>query len=296
MSFAHTLARAASFVAALVVSLPAVSVPSVDANTPAVPEPVLGVMGQESVVGVTRAVVRVEHAAGSIGGALFLPSSGGAHPGLLLLHDGTHGIDRALEQRARDLAALGYVVMVPEYRSGGACMGRASENATEVGDVLVAAAALVRHPQVYGEQVGVLGTSHGAFVAMLAVMQEPKRFRCVAQASGAVDVPRTASKVRIPVLLQHGWKDDVVEIGDAMYLSAEMRRSGNATARLKEYSLLGHNLWFAHDPAAFTPDQVAQAEWAWEDLTVFLGTYMQRGRSGAGSATNPVAAGAGGSR
>jgi hypothetical protein len=64
-----------------------------------------------------------------------------------------------------------------------------------------------------------------------------------------------------------------------MYFGAEMRRAGNATARLREYSLLGHNLWFANDPGN-SADLVAQANWAWEDLTTFLETYMRPGDLG----------------
>lgn len=253
-------------------------------------------VSQETVDGVTQVSVTYPSGGATVRGVVYLPAGNGSHPGVLLNHDGSHGVDAPLMRRARDLAKQGYVVMTPAYRSDSGSLGKAMENAQEVGDVLAAAQGLVRHPRVADKQLAILGTSHGAFVSMLAVMQDPKQFRCVAQASGAADVPREASKIRIPVLLQHGWKDEVVEIGDAMYLSAEMRRSGNATARLREYSLLGHNLWFSNDPGAFSQDLVSQADWAWEDLTSFLDTYMQRGQANTrpDEGRQPVKAGMGG--
>lgn len=256
--------------------------------------PAFTYVSQEAVDGIAQVSVTYPSNGATVRGVIYLPTGNGSHPGVLLNHDGSHGVDAALMRRARDLAKQGYVVMTPAYRSDSGSLGKAMENSQEVGDVLAAAQGLSQHPRVADKQLAILGTSHGAFVSMLAVMQSPKQFRCVAQASGAADVPREASKVKIPVLLQHGWKDDVVEIGDAMYLGAEMRRSGNATAKVREYSLLGHNLWFSNDPS-FGNDQVSQANWAWEDLTTFLDTYMQRGQAstGARDERQPVKAGMG---
>ena len=197
--------------------------------------PALTQVSQETADGITQVSVSYMSSGATVRGVVYLPPGDGAHPGVLLNHDGEHGIDAALMRRARDLARQGYVVMTPAYRSDPGSLGKPAENALEVGDILAAAQCLAQHPRVADKQLAVMGTSHGAFVSMLAVMQNPKQFRCLAHASGAADVPREASKVRIPILLQHGWKDDVVEIGDAMYLGAEMRKSGNATARLREY-------------------------------------------------------------
>lgn len=257
--------------------------------------PAFTTVSQEMVDGIVQVSVTYPSGGATVRGVVYLPSGNGRHPGVLLNHDGEHGVDAALMRRARDLTKRGYVVMTPAYRSDSGSLGKAAENAQEVGDVLAAAQALAQDPRVADKQLAILGTSHGAFVSVLAVMQNPKQFRCVAHASGAADVPREAAKVKIPILLQHGWKDQVVEIGDAMYLGAEMRRSGNATAKVREYSLLGHNLWFSNDPAAFGRDQVAQAEWAWEDLTTFLDTYMQRGQANGrtGDDRQPVKAGMG---
>jgi dipeptidyl aminopeptidase/acylaminoacyl peptidase len=267
---------------AALVALPAIlvvtGVCSASSSTDPLTGPAFAYVSQEAVDGIAQVSVTYPSNGVTIRGVVYLPAGNGSHPGVLLNHDGSHGVDAALMRRARDLAKLGYVVMTPAYRSDSGSLGKATENAQEVGDVLAAAQGLAQHPRVADKQLAIMGTSHGAFVSMLAVMQNPKQFRCVAQASGAADVPREASKVKLPILLQHGWKDEVVEIGDAMYLAAEMRRSGNATARVREYSLLGHNLWFSNDPA-FGNDQVSQANWAWEDLTTFLDTYMQRGQA-----------------
>ncbi len=267
---------------AALVALPAilsVAVCSASSSTEPLTGPAFTYVSQEAVDGIAQISVTYSSDGASVRGVVYLPTGSGSHPGVLLNHDGSHGIDAALMRRARDLAKQGYVVMTPAYRSDSGSLGKATENTQEVGDVLAAAQGLAQHPRVADKQLAIMGTSHGAFVSMLAVMQNPKQFRCVAQASGAADVPREAAKVKIPILLQHGWKDDVVEIGDAMYLSAEMRRNGNATARLREYSLLGHNLWFSNDPGAFSQDLISQADWAWEDLTTFLDTYMQRGQA-----------------
>ena len=206
---------------------------------------------------------------------LFLPSGSVAGPALVFLRDGGAERDNDVETRATDLARAGYAVLVPSY--GGPAVAEADPQVDpgEVQRVLDATRALSGHPRVIPSRIGILGTGHGGLVAMLAVMEAPKRFACVAQASGVVDVPRVASHVKIPVLLQHGWKDDVVEIGDAMYLGASLRRSGNSWARLKEYTLLGHDLWYWNNRVRYSADQVAQADWAWSDLLEFLDRHLR---------------------
>ena len=224
--------------------------------------------------GITEVQVSYASGGSSVQGYLYLPAGTNKCPGVLFNHDGVEGVISDVRRRARDLAEMGFIVFAPVYRTSGPKVGSIDVAEAELNQVLDAAGALAKHPRIEDPKLAIVGSSHGALLSMLAVMESPKQFACLAQASGACDVPRVAKNVKIPVFLQHGWKDEVVDIGDAMYLGRSMREAGNSWAKLHEYSLLGHGLWYWNDTTRYTPDQVAQAKWAWDDLTAFLARQM----------------------
>jgi dipeptidyl aminopeptidase/acylaminoacyl peptidase len=114
-----------------------------------------------------------------------------AHPALVWVHGGVHGTwDEQYLPFVRDAVRRGYVVVAPDYR-GSTGYGPAHYNAIdyggrEVDDVLGAHAFLATLPEVDTARVGVMGWSHGGFIAAHLLFRGRTPFR-----SGAAIVPVT---------------------------------------------------------------------------------------------------------
>lgn len=114
------------------------------------------------------------------------------HAAMVWVHGGVHGdVDIGSFPYVLEAVERGYVVIAPEYR-GSTGYGKAFHNAIDYGgyeveDVLTAYDWLVNNlPHVDGERVGILGWSHGGYIALLAVLRDSTPF----QAAGAI-VPVT---------------------------------------------------------------------------------------------------------
>jgi dipeptidyl aminopeptidase/acylaminoacyl peptidase len=114
-----------------------------------------------------------------------------AHPALVWVHGGVHGTwDEQYLPFVREAVGRGYVVVAPDYR-GSTGYGAAHYNAIdyggkEVDDVLGAHAFLATLPEVDTARVGVMGWSHGGFIAAHLLFRGRTPFR-----SGAAIVPVT---------------------------------------------------------------------------------------------------------
>ncbi len=267
------------------------------------------ILGSERVDGVTQMEVAYPSGDLTVRGFLFLPEDDARHPAVLFNHGGISGVSADMKRRARDLVKLGYVVLTPAYRGEGGSEGTVEVAAGEVDDVLAAARILARDPLVDPQRMGIAGSSHGALISVLAAAREPGRFRCVAEACGVMDVAgwyrwlvltghdvtdslsvavygsgpedkpqafagrdamRLAGRIRIPVLLQHGKKDNTVPVEQAREFAAALEAAGNPDVTLLTYPLLGHAFWFWNDSRYHSPEELAQADTAWNDFTSFL--------------------------
>jgi dienelactone hydrolase len=235
----------------------------------------LDLISQKSAGDVTQVTVSYPAPAGTMRGELFLPAGQGQNSAVLFLHSG-EGVDETLIDRCRGLAEQGYVVFAPEYRRSNG--SKFDLTTGEVENVLAADDALRNHPRVNPHQVGIIGCSHGSMTAMLAVAEadNPRRFRCVAQASGNQAAKSQADKIKIPVLIQHGAKDQTAPMQDARFLGIEIKNRGNSSVNIKEYTLAGHDLWFIQGPDHIE-EEISQSQWAWDDLDAFVGRYLASG-------------------
>jgi dipeptidyl aminopeptidase/acylaminoacyl peptidase len=249
----------------------------------------------------------------TVRGFLFLPPGSGRLPAVLFNHGGVSGVNEDMKRRGRDLARLGYVTFAPTYRGEGGSEGLVEVAAGEVNDVLAAAEILARHPRVDGTRMAVTGSSHGGLVSVLAAARAPGRFRCVVSACGVLDVVNwyrylvekgfdvgdslsvavyghgpedrpeafrirratlVAPQLRGPILIQQGEKDRIVPVEQTRLFDQALRDAGHPGAELKIYPLLGHAFWLWDDPHRHTPEEIAQAEIAWKDFTVFLALHL----------------------
>jgi dipeptidyl aminopeptidase/acylaminoacyl peptidase len=105
---------------------------------------------------------------------------------MVWIHGGVHGnVDVGFLPFVREAVERGYVIIAPEYR-GSAGYGQAFHEAIdyggyEVDDVMTAYDWLAKHlPHVDPERIGIMGWSHGGFIALHAVLRDTTPFKAAA--------------------------------------------------------------------------------------------------------------------
>ncbi|MFZ0030300.1 MAG: prolyl oligopeptidase family serine peptidase [Candidatus Cybelea sp.] len=137
-------------------------------------------------------------------GQLFLPRSGGRHPGIIFVHGGPprqmllswHYMDYYSNAYAVNqyLASLGFVVLSVNYRLG---IGYGHDfnfparwgptGASEYQDVVAGAKFLQRHPSVDPRRIGIWGGSYGGYLTALALARNSDIFKAGVDFHGVHD-------------------------------------------------------------------------------------------------------------
>jgi uncharacterized protein (DUF1684 family)/dienelactone hydrolase len=251
-------------------------------------------------------------------GLLFTSPVSGKRPALVFNHGGVSGISGDMVRRSADLARGGYMVLTPAYRGEGGSEGVVEVAAGEVSDVLAAAEILRHHPRVDPDRLGLVGSSHGALVSVLAAVRD-QRFRAVAAACGVMDVVAwyrylvdnhfdvsdslsravygygpedkpdafrvrnatlVASRFHPPLLLQQGMVDKTVPPDQPWRMAQALEQAGHKDHQVLTYSLLGHAFWFWNDLKHHSAEEIEQADQSWKDLLVFLNARLAPGVNG----------------
>ena len=108
------------------------------------------------------------------------------HPALIWIHGGVHGdLDPFYFPFIKEAVDRGYVVLAPEYR-GSTGYGKAHHEAIDYGgfeveDCLTAVDYMKVHmPHVDPTRLGIIGWSHGGFIALHSIFRDQTSFRAVA--------------------------------------------------------------------------------------------------------------------
>ncbi|WP_287129900.1 S9 family peptidase [Candidatus Cyanaurora vandensis] len=120
-------------------------------------------------------------------GLLWLPARTPA-PGVLFNHDGNRGVTPSTQERCLELCQRGFVVFAPSYRGEDGSEGEIEIAQGEVTDVLAAATFLKSRPEVRPGPLGLVGTSHGALISLLAAARAPQQFASVVFGYGVADI------------------------------------------------------------------------------------------------------------
>jgi carboxymethylenebutenolidase len=209
---------------------------------------------------------------GQLPADLHLPP-GGRGPGLVLLQE-IFGVTGYVDGRARDLAALGYAVLVPHvyWRQGDpvipdgedalpralAAMGRV-DWPEAVADGVAALAALRERPEVTGP-VGVLGFCFGGGLAFAVAAQAGARPDALVSYYGSAlpDLLDLAPQVSCPSLHHFGLADDYLPPEVVRRIEAAVTAGGNAT--VLTYPGAGHA--FDNPSPAFHHAEASRQAWA----------------------------------
>ncbi|MGH6781397.1 MAG: alpha/beta hydrolase family protein [Sphingomonadaceae bacterium] len=147
--------------------------------------------------GSTTALDFVQYPSGSelIPGYVFTPASGvpagEKRPAVVVVHGGFHErFNVEWFPLITSLVQRGYVVIFPEYRGSrgyGSNHYRNDYGVTDTADVLAAAAYIARKPFVDSERLAIVGESRGGMLTLLAIQQQPTRFKAAVDVVGLTD-------------------------------------------------------------------------------------------------------------
>ncbi|MSQ48104.1 MAG: phospholipase [Deltaproteobacteria bacterium] len=192
---------------------------------------------------------------------VFAPSGAGPHPTLLTLHGwGANALD--LLGLAPYLCDGKFLVLCPQgplhVPLGGAAMGYGWFPITMGGPIDVKAViaarealrqflteARVQYP-IDPKKLAVLGFSQGGVMAYSLGLGEPERFAALASLSSWLPqdllsvLPDVAATEQLPVLIQHGKRDEMVDVGRARQ-SSETLRNLRVPITYREYEM-GHEI------------------------------------------------------
>lgn len=231
---------------------------------------------------------QIEVGDGSFGAFLALPD-GAAGPGILLLHE-IFGIAEFAKAKARDLAAAGYVVLVPDVfwriepgflapdTEEGVQQGMAMANRffaevppERMGADLGAALGFLRGlPEVGGRKVAALGYCLGGTLAFaVAVSADPDALVSY-YGSGAPGMLDAADAITCPALLHFGGADPFIPM--AAISQVQQRFAGRAAAEVVVHDGAGHAFENSFHPMFSNPDATATS---WRQTLDFLARTLE---------------------
>jgi len=189
----------------------------------------------------------------TLGGYFFKPQAGQPpYPALILLH-GFASHAHAMAGLARAAANNGYAALALSLRGWLGSDGENDSGLRQPLDVLAAIDWLARRPLVDGGRIGLVGTSLGGQVALLAAAHKPP-IKAVASFFAPTDLSRwrednpfirdylddlcgpeglpvrspilRVAQIDVPVLLIHGDRDENVLVGQTLAMTEALRSHG----------------------------------------------------------------------
>ncbi len=247
-------------------------------------------------------------------GLLFLPASKTPLPLVIFNHDGTSGISREHKLASARLAKAGYAVFSPSYRGEDGSQGEIEIAAGEVQDVLSVVPLLAQVKGIDAERLAFVGASHGALISVLAAADHPG-VDAVVEAYGVMDIyswydylkkagklggdaltrktygdgpqdkPQNFAarqaltrvpRLKAPVLILQGAKDDIVPPDQARKMKAEMEKHGKTvTMKIYPNCLHGFLVYVPFLKSGVEPEERTETELAWRDMLEFLKRHLK---------------------
>jgi len=240
------------------------------------------------------------------------PDIPGTQPGIVFNHGGVGGIPGPTKLRCRELVEMGYVVIAPAYRGEGGSEGEIEVAEGEVDDALAAFEILRSLPAVDPARVGMMGTSHGGIVTLLAIERDPDIAAAVCAygvtntfswykylvdngfdvsdplslkvyGKGPDDKPAAFRKrapaldahlIETPLMLIYGENDNIVPVTQAKEMAAALDRE-NRNYELHIIPGMGHGLLFFTDPERRSELEIQRSTEAWNSVVEFLDRHLK---------------------
>jgi dienelactone hydrolase len=184
-------------------------------------------------------------------GYLALPAHAGKRPGVLIAHEG-NGLGPQVEERANQLAELGYVAFACDYVGGGevlegmpamlAKLGKLRGNLELVrGLARAGLAQLAARPEVDASKIAAIGYCFGGTL-VLELARDGADIACTVAFHAGLNTerPEDARKIKGPVLACIGADDPLVPPEQRAAFETEMRAAARVDWRLELYGNTVH--------------------------------------------------------
>ncbi len=201
----------------------------------------------------------------AVWGVLELPRTPGPHSGVIILH-GSRGWRAEYAQLARIFADSGFVTLALSHfveTTGDTSRARAPQRwRLWQNTVRNAVSYLQSSPSVKGQPVGIVGFSHGAFLA-ISVASSITGVNGVVDYYGGINTSVTSLADQLrnfpPLLILHGDADTVVPVSNAYLLKEEIEKRGG---QVELHVYPGANHAFNSRPYPSYSDSLANDSWS----------------------------------
>jgi carboxymethylenebutenolidase len=236
-------------------------------------------------VEIEQSRVAVAGVDGPMATLLCRPTSGGPHPGVLVLME-AFGLTPHIEEVTARIAREGYVAIAPDlyYRdaphntfgydqvSEGITMMLKLDTARAVEDIGAALAWLKRRGDVRPTRIGVTGFCLGGGFTFLTACELSSEITAAAPFYGMVQDEwiEAVGKITVPVYLFFGGADPFIPAARVQQVEARFRELGKEY-HIKAYPGADHG-FFCHERASYN---AAAAEDAWTELMRFFARHLR---------------------
>jgi len=196
---------------------------------------------------------------------LALPSGGGKHPAIVVIHE-WWGLNDWVKEQAQKFAEQGYVALAVDLYRGKVAANpddahilmRGLPDDRGIRDLEAAFAYLSSRPDVNPTKIGSIGWCMGGSWSIKLAVDQPKLAACVVNYGWLPSDAALIAKIKAPVLGNFGAEDQGIPPKDVKAFETAMKADGK-TADVKIYDGAGHAFENPNNQQGYRPEAAADA-------------------------------------
>lgn len=196
---------------------------------------------------------------------LALPSGGGKHPAIVVIHE-WWGLNDWVKEQAQKFAEQGYVALAVDLYRGKVAANpddahilmRGLPDDRGIRDLEAAFAYLSSRPDVNPTKIGSIGWCMGGSWSIKLAVDQPKLAACVVNYGWLPSGAALIAKIKAPVLGNFGAEDQGIPPKDVKAFETAMKADGK-TADVKIYDGAGHAFENPNNQQGYRPEAAADA-------------------------------------
>lgn len=201
----------------------------------------------------------------TVNGYLALPTSGGKHPAIIVIHE-WWGLNDWVKKQAEKYAGQGYVAMAVDlYRGPSArnpdeahILMRGLPDDRGLRDLQAAFAYLASRPDVEANKIGSIGWCMGGGWSIKLAEDQPKLAAFVVNYGSLPTDPATIAKIKAPMLGNFGADDKGIPPASVQAFETAMKSDGKSPD-IKIYQGAGHAFQNPDNKDGYRPEATADA-------------------------------------
>ena len=209
---------------------------------------------------------------------LALPSGGGKHPAIVVIHE-WWGLNEWVKEQTQKFAEQGYVALAVDLYRGKVAstpddahiLMRGLPDDRGMRDLESAFAYLSSRPDVDAGKIGSIGWCMGGSWSIKLAVDQPRLAACVVNYGWLPSDAALIAKIKAPVLGNFGAEDQGIPPKDVNAFAAAMKADGK-TADIKIYDGAGHAFENPNNKQGYRPEAAADAT---QRSSVFFQKYLK---------------------